>query len=523
MSMRHRIAGYVAAVLLSFSTAALAQITDASRADPLDDAARAGFAASLTGNGRKITQHTVTIRGQRVDYNAIVSGTVVKDADKQPSAIFVAMSYVRRGVTDPSKRPVLFAWNGGPSGSSFGVHFSVLGPRIRAMDPEGRQINPAKMVDNESSILDRTDLVMVDPVGTGLTVPVGNHRLQDFYSINTDAESVAKFIKTWLDENGRSDSPTYLMGESYGSIRLPVTAVYLQAMGVTVAGQIYVGPALNGETLWENPAHMEPYFFYFPSYAVIANYHHRTPQHRDDVRALWKEAGQFAMGEYLIALFAWPKVTPEAKASVLAKLYRYTGISKETWEKNNIRLGTMEFAREVLRDKDLIIGISDARATTPAHPAGGRGDVAGFDVSYVNDYLRNELGVQGAPNYRALAPGSGAGWNFLDHGLRTRGPKVPGYQNFLDDIVLAMRNNPKMRVMQNSGMYDEMCNAFPADWALERMNIPAELRDNVTIYDYESGHAVFSNSPTEFANFTTNLVAFFDGTEPTSTSPPVRQ
>jgi carboxypeptidase C (cathepsin A) len=503
----------IAASLLWFSLAAFAQTAPPAKplTDPVDDAAREGFAASLVGKGKKVTDHSVTIRGQRVDYAAIVSGSVIQDADRQPSAIFVAMSYIRKGVADPSKRPVLFAWNGGPSSASFGVHFGVLGPRIRATDAEGHQTNPAKMIDNENSILDRTDLVMMDPVGTGLTVPIGKHKLQDFYSINTDAESVAKFIKAWLDENGRSDSPVYLLGESYGTIRLPVATVYLQGMGITVAGQIYIGPALNGETIWENPAHLEPYFFYLPSYAVIANYHKRTPQHREDVRALWKEAGDFAMNEYLTALFAWPKVTPQQKAAVLDKLYRYTGISKEVWEQHNIRFGTAEFALEILKDQNLVTGISDARQTTPARPAGGRGGRGAGEgqESYIDNYLRTELAVEGAPAYRDNAPGSNE-WYWFDHGMRTRAPKVPGYQNFLEDIAVAMKNNPKLRVMQNSGMYDEQCNAFPADWALGRMNIPEELRRNVQIFDYESGHAVFANSRTEFANFTRNLVAFFD-------------
>jgi carboxypeptidase C (cathepsin A) len=208
MVSRIAIASSVVASLLWFSFAACAQSAPSTRplTDPVDDAARAGFAASLVGKGKKLTEQSVTIRGQRVDYTAMVSGSVIQDAERQPSAIFVAVSYIRKGVADPSKRPVLFAWNGGPSGPSSGVHFGVLGPRIRGTDAQGRQTNPAKMVDNEDSILDRTDLVMVDPVGTGLTVPIGKHKLQDFYSINTDAESVAKFIKAWLDENGRSNA-----------------------------------------------------------------------------------------------------------------------------------------------------------------------------------------------------------------------------------------------------------------------------------------------------------------------------
>jgi carboxypeptidase C (cathepsin A) len=159
--------------------------------DPTDDAARAGFAASLLGNGKRVTDHTVTIRGARVDYSATVGGIALQDSAKQPSAIVVFMAYTRRGITNANQRPVTFAWNGGPSGPSSGVHFGVLGPRIRTVDAQGQAVTPTTLSDNPNSVLDRTDLVMVDPVGTGLSVPVGAYKLQYFYSIRKDAASVA--------------------------------------------------------------------------------------------------------------------------------------------------------------------------------------------------------------------------------------------------------------------------------------------------------------------------------------------
>jgi carboxypeptidase C (cathepsin A) len=506
------------ALLLSFAAVkAHAQTESRPLTDPVDEARRAGFAASLLTEGKKVTPHNVTIRGQKIEYSAVVSGTLLKDKEEQPSAIFVSMSYLRKGVSDINRRPVLFAWNGGPSGPSSGVHFGVLGPRIRASDDQGRPVEPARLVDNPDSILDRADLVLVDPAGTGLSIAVGKYKLQDFYSIKSDAESVAQFIRRWLEENGRNQSPVYLLGESYGTVRLPVTANLLQTGGIRLAGLVFIASAMDGNTIWEASGHLEPYFFYLPSYAAIAAYHKRLPQPRSDVRALYKEVSDFALGEYLTALFSWPNVTPALKAEVLDKLYRYTGISREVWEKNQIRLGTMEFSREILKEQGLVTGFSDARQTFPAQrpaakSAPGGVPAAAVQESFINAYLRTELGIAGAPAYREMAPGSN-GWNWFDHGLRTRVPLIPGYQNLLDDLALAMKNNPRLRVMQNSGIYDEQCNAFPADWALERMNIAAELRGNIRMYDYESGHAVFANSPTEFANFTKNLAAFLNAAD----------
>jgi carboxypeptidase C (cathepsin A) len=124
-------------------------------------------------------------------------------------------------------------------------------------------------------------------------------------------------------------------------------------------------------------------------------------------------------------------------------------------------------------------------------------------------YLRDELSVKNAPEYRASAPGA-ASWYWFDHGLRTRAPIIPGYQNFLDDLAAAMKSNPRLRVQQHSGLFDLQCAAFPANWAMERMNIPDALRGNVQLFTYDAGHAVYANAPSEFLKFTANLAAFYD-------------
>jgi carboxypeptidase C (cathepsin A) len=185
-------------------------------------------------------------------------------------------------------------------------------------------------------------------------------------------------------------------------------------------------------------------------------------------------------------------------------------LSKEFWEKANLRVGTVDFARELLRDQGRVIGISDGRQASQVAQAGGRGGGRGGagGESFVNAYVRTELGVQGAPEYRSNAPGSN-NWNWFDHGLRERAPVIPGYQNFLDDVAIAMKANPRMRVQQHSGIYDLQCNYFPADWAMERMNIPEALRANIQMFDYESGHAVFANAPSEFTKFVNNLSALY--------------
>jgi len=481
-----------------------------SQRDANADSARVRFATSLLGEGRRVTQHAVAIRGTRVEYNATVGGVALRDTANRTSAIFVYTAYTRRGSQDVARRPITFAWNGGPSAASTGLHFSVLGPRRRAVDSEGRTTTPPTFVDNPHSIIDRTDLVMVDPVGTGFSVPVGSARLTDFYSLKKDAASVAQFIKRYLEEGGRLESPLYIIGQSYGTVRNPLVVNFLQSSGVPVTGVVFVSSALDGNTIWEASGHLEPYFFYLPTYAAIAWHHDRLPQQPKNLPSLIKEVEQFALTEFVTALLAWPNVMTAERTRVLGKLHRYTGLSTEYWEKSALRVGTVDFARELLRDQGRVLTISDGRQSAPLAQPGARGGGPGGDLGEgpMMIYLRNELGVMESPDYRGSAPGAGA-WDWFDHGLRTRAPVIPGYQNFLDDLATAMKANPNLRVQQHSGLYDLQCAAFPANWAMERMSIPDQLRHNVQMFNYEAGHAMYNNAPSEFLKFSANLASFY--------------
>lgn len=476
------------------------------------EAARVSFALSLLGEGGRVTQHELTIRGADVEYDATVGGIELRNTASRPIAVMTYTSYMRRGVAESAHRPITFAWNGGPSAASTGLHFGVLGPRRRTVDDEGHPVEPISFIDNGRSILDWTDLVMVDPVGTGFSVPLGHARYQDFYGIRKDAESVAQFIRNYLEENGRLQSPVYILGESYGTIRNAVVANLLQADGVMLAGIVFVASALDGNTIWEASGHLEPYFFYLPTYAAIAWYHHRLPNPPASLEELLDDVRHFALNEFVTTLLAWPDVTAAARRSVLDQLHRFTGLSESYWEEHDLRVGTADFARELLQEEGLVLQFSDGRQASPAQRTGG-GRSQG-NLSPMMHYLQSELGVTDSPQYRESAPGSQA-WDWLDYGLRTRAPTVPTFQNFLDDLATAMENNPSLRVQQHSGIYDLQCSAFPADWAMERMRIPEELRGNVQLFDYASGHAVFNNAPSEFLKFTENLAGLYD--QPSST------
>jgi carboxypeptidase C (cathepsin A) len=502
-------------VFRSIALTAISAATMLAQASVAQDSVRARFAASLLGAGKRVTQHSITIRGMRVDYDATVGSTTLRDSANRPVAIVTYVAYTRRGIASSNGRPITFAWNGGPTGASSGLHLSVLGPRRRAVDDSGRVTSPAALVDNSRSILDRTDLVFVDPIPTGLSAAVAPAKASDFYGVDSDAASVAQFIHRWIQEAGRTESPVYILGESYGTIRAAVVPNYLDALGTTLSGAIFVSSALDGNTIWEASGHIEPYYFYLPAYAAIAWYHHRLPNRPNDLHALVKEVEHYALTEFVTTLLAWPNVSASERERVLEKLHGYTGLSKDFIEKAGLRIGTAAFARELLRDEGRVITINDGRFSTQV-PAGGGGRGGGRGggggESPMDTYLRTELGVTGAPAYVGsiglMNKNVSPSWDWYEHGS-SRSDGIPAYQNYLDDLAKAMKKNPRLRVMQHSGLFDLQCAAVPADWAMARMDIPAELRQNVQLFDYEGGHMMY-NVPSELVKFTDNLIAFYD-------------
>lgn len=481
-----------------------------------DEARRRRFALSLFGPRKRVTRHNVMIRGERVDYTATVGAIVLTDAAAEPCATFVYTAYTRTGVSRAGERPIIFVWSGGPSGPASYLSFAVLGPRIRATDSAGHELE-APLRDNGDCVLDRSDIVMVDPVGTGYSTAAGKYRLWDFYSVEKDAASVAQFIKRYLEDSGRTQSPVYLLGESYGTIRLPVVITCLRASGVEVSGGVLIGSAADGNTLWTKPGHIEPYYLKFPNYAAIAWYHGRVPGARGSLESHYREAGDFALNAFLTALVAWPNLADARREAVVGKAYELTGIGREVWSSCRLRLSEAHFTQVLMGDPERKLRPDDARQLIPAHekPAENFADTP----TYIDRYYREELSVLRAPIYRRLAPGiyssnDTAGphpWDMTDHDAfaDVDGLLVPGFPNYLVDIAAAMKANPRLRIQQHSGLYDLECSSFQANWGLERTDVPDALRANFQMFDYESGHAVYMNAPSEFEKFTRNLAGFF--------------
>lgn len=467
-------------------------------------------ASPQTITPHSVTQGEVTIRGESISYRTTVGSLTLHDSERRPSAEMFYTEYLRRDIEDPSGRPILFAWNGGPIAASAYLHLGVLGPRRIATDTYGKIVPPYDLVDNEHSLLDRADIVLIDPVGTGFSRSIGSASGEDFWGIEADARSFAQFISLYLKETGRPSSPVYTIGESYGTIRSAVLTRYLQEKyKIPLTGVILVSSALDGNVVWTASGHMEPYFLRLPSFAAAAWYHERIPDRPEKLQDFLKKVEHFTLTEFVSAIFRWPEMPDAERKNILDKLQRYTGVSQEFWEKFNLRVGHPFFSKELLKDQNLILLASDTRETYSANDK--REKENPFEVA-AKAYLRNELGMKNSEDYVVVKSIPTWDWSYDTGRPNTYGrPDIPTYQNFLDDLADAMKKNPDLHISLHSGIYDMTTAYFPAEWSTARMDIPDEMRSRVEMAHYEGGH-MFYLVASEIASFTQNLIEFIDTT-----------
>ncbi len=450
-----------------------------------------------------VTGHSVVIAGQTVEYEATAGYLIVNDADDKPAARFGYTAYVREGVTDVANRPITFAYNGGPGSSSIWLHMGVLGPRrVVVADAEFTLPPPYQLVDNEHSILDVSDLVMIDPVGTGYSKPVGEAKGKDFWGVDQDIDSVARFIKAYVTENRRWASPKVLLGESYGGMRSGGVALeLLTTHGMALNGVVLVSPFMAWSSGFDGLNVDLPHVLYLPTLAATAWYHHALGERPDDLVAYLAEVKAFAYDEYAPALLKGSRLGADERAAVLAKLARYTGVSETYWDRANLRVSHQQFVKELLRDRKQTAGRIDSRfagrsfnllgermSYDPFNSAVG----AAFTATFL-DYYHNELDFGRDMEYKV----SGGLWSEWDwsHSTPDSGSfKVPVPDTSLD-LARAMGQNPHMKLLVQQGYYDLATPQAATEYDLEHMDLLPEQRRNVTVAYYEAGHMMYLHPP----------------------------
>lgn len=458
---------------------------------------------------------SVTIGGKSIEYTATAGTLVMKNEKDEPIAEFGYTAYVSKG-KDKAKRPILFAYNGGPGSASMWLHMGILGPvRTVVEDLDFTSTGPFRRVNNEYSVLDRADLVMIDPVGTGFSRPAGDTKGEVFWGVDQDIASVSDFIARYVTDNGRWQSPKYLLGESYGGIRSGGVAYYLlEKHSITLNGVILVSPYMDFSAGNAGIKIDLPQVNYFSTFAATAWYHETLAERPDDFQQFLREAEDFAANEYAPLLYKGNRASKEERARVLAGMERFTGISAEYWDKANLRVNEAHFAKELLRERGKIVGRIDSRYTgdsikpiaegvsyDPYFPAVGPAFIATF-----NDYYREQLGVKTDRQYIT----SGDLWRKWDARHEQPGTGFHGklpVANTAVDLNYAMIQNPKMRVLVQQGYFDLACPYGATQYFLDHMDLPAELSDNITTEYYPAGHMMYVH-PDSMQKFSRTLAEF---------------
>src|ERR1700676_296483 len=331
--------GVLATGLLA-AAGAHAQDKDAKPAD-----AAAAAVAPTPKEESSVTEHSIKIGGQTIAYKATASTTLLKNEKGEPTALLYSTAYTRTDVKELSQRPLAFLYNGGPGAASVWVHMGAYGPRrVASVDVGGANAPPYKIVDNGESLLDRADLVFIDPVGTGFSHAAGKAQDKDFWGVDQDMKSLAQFIHIYVSRNNRWNSPKFLIGESYGTFRSAALGNYLQSHeGIYLNGIVLMSSVLNLGTISFNPGEDLPFILYVPSYAATAAYQKALPDPPSDAPAFLSEARKFAATDYATALMKGTNITPAEKSEIAKKLSHFIGLSEDYVLKADLRVNLAQF------------------------------------------------------------------------------------------------------------------------------------------------------------------------------------
>src|SRR5580658_5773152 len=377
--------------------------------------------AAATKEESSVTAHPIKLGSQPIPYKATAGTTLLKNDKGDATGLLYSVAYTRSDVKDLTTRPVAFLYNGGPGSATMWLHMGAFGPR-RAWTVDGSFTAPApyKLVDNGESLLDKTDLVFIDAMGTGYSHAVCKATEKDFYGVDEDVEAFAQFIVTYLSRNDRWNSPKFLIGESYGTFRSAALGNYLQNHDtVHLNGIVLISSVLDLATLTFPAGDDRSYVYYLPSYAAVAWYHKVLKDRPADLPAFIEEARKYAQGDYAAALFKGSELGASEKAAVAKKLSYFTGLSEEYLSKADLRVNLSQFMAELQRSRGLTTGRIDARFsgyTFDLLEENAQGDpegpaVGGAYTALINTYNHEELKFGKDKIYHNTS-GGGGGWNF---------------------------------------------------------------------------------------------------------------
>jgi len=508
----YKYAGAMILLCLGQAVSIAAQTPDAKPAD-----AKPAADAVPPKEETSVTDHTTHIGGQAIAYKATVGTIMIRNEKDEPTALMFYEAYTRSDVKDASQRPLAFLYNGGPGSSSLWIQMGAFGPRrVATSDAMYTPPAPYQLSDNPYSLLDRADLVFIDPVGTGFSRAVGKSQDKDFWGVDQDVHSMAQFINTYVTRNSRWNSPKFLIGESYGTFRSAALSNYLQSHdNMDFNGIVLVSSVLDLGTISFLPGDDLSYILYLPSYAATAWYHKVLADRPADLDTFLNEARQFAAGEYAGALMKGDKLTDAERAAVAKKLSHFTGLSEQYLIQGDLRIVLPQFMAELQRSRGLNTGRLDSRFSGPMYDAlteYGESDpqsdaISGPFTAAFNTYVKDELKFTQERPYLPESGTANQQWDWKRQGQGGFG--FPGAPNTELDLIQAMLRNPHLQVEVENGYYDLATPFFESEYTMDHLGLKPNLRKNIDLKYYEAGHMMYVHDES-LAKLKANVVAFID-------------
>jgi carboxypeptidase C (cathepsin A) len=455
---------------------------------------------SIPPEHASVTKHEITLNGRVIHYTATAGTLLINGQENKPYGSFFYVAYTQDGITDPRTRPVTFLYNGGPGSASLWLHMGSVGPmRVVTESPEATGSAPYQLVSNEYSLLDKTDLVFVDAVGTGFSRPVGNATEKNFAGTDQDVVAFNKFITRYITVNQRWNSPKFLFGESYGTTRSAALVDSLESDGIACNGVILMSTILN---YFERAPGIDNEFIgYLPSYAAIAWHYNKVPGKKGDFESFLGEARAFARGPYAEALSEGHNLPAAQFDAVASKMSALTGLSVQYIKEANLRVSPSRFRKELLRNDRTILGRYDARFGATDFDAAGENPgfdpsstgITGAYVSAFHDYLSRELKYSSLETYYPRGQEIIRSWDW-NHRAPGEQQQPPLHEPYVaGDLADAMRKDPHLRVLSLNGLFDLATPFFKTEYDLAHMELEPKLRQNIEFHYYPSGHMIYLN------------------------------
>lgn len=452
------------------------------------------------------SEHQLTIGRRKIPYRAVAGRVVLTEEDGKKRASFFHTAYFRSDAEDPTTRPIVFCFNGGPGSSSVWLHMGLFGPKRVALDDDGYPgPPPGRLVDNAHSLLDVADLVFIDPVGTGFSRAIPGDESDSFAHFTRDIESVAEFIRIFLTRHDRWASPKYLAGESYGTTRAAGLAGHLlEQEGIYLNGLLLISVILNFATAgfdsrtWTFQVGVDtPYVLFLPAYAASAWYHGKLDRkhQRKKLATLLAEVESFATGPYATALLAGDDLAADERAKIVEQVAAYTGLDVDYVERYRMRIEILRFCKQLLRDERRTVGRIDSRFKGIDRFIDGDAMESDPSIDVIlgaygamfNDYVRRILGYRSDLPYHLMSSAVHQAWDYEDF--------KNSHVDTSETLRRAMSRNRHMRVFLANGLYDLATPYFATQYTFSHMGLDPELRDNVVSKDYEAGHMMYVHRP----------------------------